>query len=47
MRKKYYEIRKLFFYCTKRRCSEIKPQFKVEIDGREAPKNPSNLYICL
>ena len=25
-------------YCTKRRCSEIKPQFKIEIeDGREAP----------
>jgi len=25
-------------YCTKRRCSEIKPQLKVEIeDGREAP----------
>ena len=25
-------------YCTKRRCSEIKPQLKVEIeDGGEAP----------
>ena len=25
-------------YCTKRRCSQIKPQLKVEIeDGREAP----------
>jgi len=25
-------------YCTKRRCSEVKPQLKVEIeDGREAP----------
>jgi len=42
LRKKYYEISKLFFvfllYCTKRRCSEIKPRLKVEIDGeREAP----------
>ena len=25
-------------YCTKKRCSEIKPQLKVEIeDGRKAP----------
>ena len=31
-------------YCTKRRCSEIKPQLKVEIkDGREAPKDSSSL----
>ena len=42
MREKYYEIRKLFFafvlYCTQRRCSQIKPQLKVEIeDGHEAP----------
>ena len=37
--KKYYEIRKnLFLYFTKRRCSQIKPQLKVEKeDGREAP----------
>ena len=29
-------------YCTKRRCSQIKPQLKVEIeDGREAHKKPS------
>ena len=39
--KKYYEIGKLFIYvlyCTKRRCSQIMPQLKVEIeDGREAP----------
>ena len=38
--KKYYEIRRLFYvlFCTKTRCSEIKPQLKVEIeDGREAP----------
>ena len=28
----------IFFYCTKRRCSQITPQFKVEIeDGRDAP----------
>ena len=35
--KKYYEIRKLLFlYYTKRRCSHIKPQLKVEIeDGRD------------
>jgi len=37
---KYYEIRKLCFvfvlYCTKRRCSQMKPHFKVEIeDGPE------------
>ena len=45
--KKYYIIRKFFvfvLYCSKRRCSEIKPQLKVEIeDGREKPsfyKNP-------
>ena len=32
---KYYEIRELFLvfvsYCTKRRCSQIEPQWKVEI----------------
>ena len=27
--KKYYEIRK-FLYCSKRRCSQIKPQLKVK-----------------
>ena len=34
--------------CTKRRCSEIKLQLKVEIeDGREAPLNPSIVYkLC-
>ena len=27
-----------FFYCTKRRCSDIKPQLKVETrDGHETP----------
>jgi len=31
--KKYYEIRKLFLYCTKRRCSHITPQSKVEIEN--------------
>jgi len=40
MRKKYYEIRKLIFVfvlsCTKRRCSQIKPQLIGEIeDGCE------------
>ena len=30
-----------FLYCTKKRCSQIKPQLKVEIeDGREAPYKP-------
>ena len=30
-------------YCTKIRCSQIKPQLKVEIeDGREAPSKSSN-----
>jgi len=29
-------------YCTKRRCSQIKPQLKVKKeDGCEAPLNPS------
>jgi len=39
---KHYEIRKLFFInCTKKRCSQLKPQLKVEIeDGRE----PSTLH---
>jgi len=42
MREKYYEIRKLFFdfvlYCTKKRCSQIKQQLKVEIEnGHKAP----------
>ena len=38
MRKKYYEIRKLFLYCKKRRCSQIKRQLKVEKEeGGEAP----------
>ena len=40
MRKKYYKIHKLVFklHCTKRRCSKIKPQLKVEIeDGCEVP----------
>jgi len=35
MRKKYFEIRKFFknlLYYTKRRCSQIKPQLKVEIE---------------
>jgi len=28
------------FVCTKRRCSEIKPQLEIEIeDGCEAPKS--------
>jgi len=39
MRKKYYEIRTLFYlYNLKRRRPQIKSQLKVEIeDGREAP----------
>ena len=44
----YYEIRKLFcfvLYCTKRRCSKIKPQLKVEIEEwLKAPYKPS---FCL
>ena len=33
-------------YCTKRRCSQIKPQLKVKIkDGCEAPKKPSNWIL--
>jgi len=36
MRKKSYLIRELF-YCTKKRCSQIEPQLKVELeDGRGA-----------
>jgi len=42
MRKNYCKIRKLLNFLlilyTKRRCSQIKPQLKVEIeDGHEAP----------
>ncbi len=34
----------IFFYCTKRRCSQIKPQLKVEIeDGRLVIIN-KNIY---
>ena len=38
MREKILWNPQTFFFCTKRRCSQIKPQLKVEIgDEREAP----------
>ena len=34
----------IFFFCTKRRCSQIKAQLKVKIeDWRKAPIKPSKL----
>ena len=51
-RKKYNEIRKLLFcfvlYCTKRRCSQIKPRLKVEReDGREAAYKPKAFIFSI
>ena len=46
--KKYYEVRTLFLYCTKRRSSQIKPQLKVKIeDWCKAPEKPSIYILCL
>ena len=38
MKEKYYKNPQTFLYSKKRRCSQIKPQLKVEKeDGREVP----------
>ena len=42
---KVYEIRKLFLYFTKRRCSQIKPQLKVEIEYGHEARRPKSLVF--
>ena len=44
---KHANFEKKNLYCTKRRCSQIKPQLKVKKeDGREACPKSLVLYNC-